>query len=323
MMPADWMQAALAAAPPQGMRYCPPPVPGRVLHMDGDVLAYWAGGNEDTSVGVSRQNAIQKIESLRDYSASTSVVMHLTGADSTKGDRYLIATVRPYQGNRKSGRKPKNWGYLRGLLVGYTGSLFQPKVWASREADDGISLCAYDAARKGQPLVAISSTDKDMRMLPGYHTDWSTYDVTHVPHGAFDVVGNDGKQYGHKWFWLQLLQGDTADNIPGLPQYASATGLRLLGPKTAELLLEDCKDNAEAYETVLGLYQSFYGLAAKAALVEQAMLLWLRTDMGGRADDFLQVCPRDPELAAYAAIKIKQVGEAYAEAINFADQAAA
>lgn len=318
----EWMQSAVGAL--QGQPTIPvlPPVPGRVLHLDGDLLAYWAGGNEDTSVGESRRNAAQKIETLREYSSSSSVVAHLTASSSTKGDRFVIATVKPYQGHRRAGRKPKNWGYLREWLERPYGWLFTPKLWTSREADDGIAVCTYDTYTKGQPEAAIASADKDMRMLPGYHINWNTYEVTHVPHGAFSVVDSEGKQYGHKWFWLQMLQGDTADNIPGLPKYMSANGLRPLGPKTAELLLEDCADNAEAYATVLGLYQSFYGAVAKAALVEQAMLLWLRTDLGASALDFLRVCPPDTDLVAHAKLVVARVGRAYAEAYSIADQSA-
>ena len=32
------------------IRVVPPVVPGRVLHIDADMLAYWSGGSEDTSI---------------------------------------------------------------------------------------------------------------------------------------------------------------------------------------------------------------------------------------------------------------------------------
>lgn len=317
-----WMQSALTALPPQATHFALPVVPGQILHVDGDMLAYWAGGNEDTSVTASRHNAMQKVKMLRDMSGSSGVVLHLTAAGSTKGDRFVISTVKPYQGQRKAGRKPKNWEYLRGLLQDYEGPLFRTKMWHSREADDGIALCAYDTVGKGQVPIAIASKDKDMRMLPGLHVNWDTYEPTRVLHNEFSVGDSEGKQFGHKWFWLQMLQGDSADNIPGLPHYRAITGMRPLGPVTARLLLEDCEDNAEAYRTVLGLYQSFYGTFAKAAMVEQAMLLWLRTDAGASMLDFLRIMPEDPELRAQARIKAIEVEGLKCEAINLANQSA-
>lgn len=267
----EWMHNAVEAtavdAPP--MNPVPPVVPGRTLHVDGDIIAYWAGGNDDTPVGISRMNALNKIAQMQEYSGSDKVVVHLTAASSTKADRFIIATVKPYQGQRKSGRKPKNWEYLRVWMETYTGSAFRVKVWATREADDGIALMAYHA--EGNDVTC--SKDKDMRMLPGWHLDWDTLAMVHVPVGSYDVVHN-GLQYGTKWFWLQMLQGDTADNIPGLPKYQD----KPVGPKTAEAMLALAETRYDAQAWVESAYQEHYDIGWEDALFEQAALLWLRTD---------------------------------------------
>ena len=303
-MQPGWMQQATAQAAkdaPIQVKALPPVIKGRVLHLDGDLLCYWAGGSEDTTVAESRFRAIGKINALREQSGSESVVMHLTAESSTKGDRRLIATVKPYQGQRKSGRKPKNWGYLREWTESYVGELFTSKVWATREADDGMALCCADWFRKNawSPddadtcLVAIGSGDKDMRIFGGVHVDWQDFGITYVPHGAFDVRLPLGLQFGHRWFWEQMLQGDAADNIPGLPKWYG----KLCGKTTAAKLLDGIKDNASAFELVYTGYEVEYGEQAEDRFIEQAMLLWMRDDMAGDIGNVQQVLPRSFETA--------------------------
>lgn len=306
MTPA-WMQQAAqqaAADAPIKVRDLPPVVPGRVLHLDGDLLCYWAGGSEDTTVAESRSRAISKINTLREQSGSESVVLHLTADASTKGDRRLIATVKGYQAQRKSGRKPKNWGYLR-QWAEQGSDLFRTKVWATREADDGMALCGH-TAEFGK--VAIASGDKDLRMVPAVHVNWNTYEVTEVPHGSFHVHGADGLTYGHRWFWEQMLQGDTADNIPGLPYWYGAK----CGKVTAAKLLTGYEDNEDAFALVYAGYEAEYGEEADDRFIEQAMLLWLRCDHNADIVDVQRILPVSFEKSIN---KVRQrIKEAYEQA---------
>lgn len=285
----DWMQqaadAAAAASPVETV--APPTVPGRVLDVDADMVCYWAGGNDETSVQTSRMTALNKIEFMREMSGSESVVCHLTADSSTKADRRIIATVKPYQGQRKGSRKPKNWGYLRDFFTNYKGPLFSPKVWATREADDGICYAAHakPVPNGTTPNRVIASADKDMRMIPGWHIDWNTGEMVEVPMGAFEVWNKaHDKLYGHKWFWMQMLQGDTADNIPGLPVLEG----KPVGPKRAEKLLMNVVTNEHAADVVTTCYQLEYGRVEEwlPRFVEQGLLLWLRRDAAASVWDF-------------------------------------
>ena len=301
-------QRASAAAPQAAIRR--PVVPGLVLHVDGDMICYSCAGNDETLPGEARQRAVGKINKLRAMSGADTVLVHMTSAASTKGERYLVATVKPYQGQRSDGRKPKNHAYLCEWLSGYSGPDMTVKVWSKREADDGIAACAYHAQRCGKApgYIAIATQDKDMRMLPGLHVDWISYELVTVQHGAFSVTNNGGKVFGSKWFWLQMLMGDAADNIPGLPFYIDEKGkAKLVGEKTAEKLLAACTDNHQAFTEVYGLYQEYYtsiypysGDPAKSRaerqaafceaddrFCEQAALLWMRTGNKSEVDDFV------------------------------------
>lgn len=289
----DWLKdavaAAAAAAPQDKAEERPTLVSGRTLLIDGDYLAYYAAGNDDTDPGRARQNVLEKIEAFKALSGSDKVVMHLTASESNKGWRFIAGTVKPYQGQRDGGRKPKNWRSLRDWMETYKGDAFKVKTWTDREADDGM---AYHSNVLGPGLAVIATADKDMRMFPGIHIDWKTYGITVVDHREYRIIGANGKLYGHCWFWQQMLQGDTADNIPGLPKYVKPNGkLGPLGEKTAEKLLADTECDAAGFRVVSELYQGFYEDEWADRMAEQAVLLWMRQDKVASLHDWLTVVP--------------------------------
>ena len=290
----DAINRAASAAPQDAPTPAPTMVQGRTLLVDADYLNYYAAGNDECSPGRARQNAIEKIDAFKAISGSERVVCHLTAPESNKGWRYAVATVKPYQGQREGGRKPKNWRCLRDWFETYNGSQFHTQTWTDREADDGM---AYHSQVLGPNLAVIATADKDMRMFSGIHIDWKTYDITHVPPGCFELVVPTGKMYGHKWFWQQLLQGDTADNIPGLEKVRKPNGkFGPCGEKTAEKILLNTRDNADALNRVSAQYRGYYGRQWADRLSEQAILLWMRTDKQSDIADWLQMAPDNDEL---------------------------
>lgn len=278
--------AQAAAANPMPMTNVPAPTEGLVVHVDGDYCAYYCAGNDDTNPGQARRNLLGRLESVQRASGATSVLVHLTDRASTKGERFLAATVKPYQGQRNSGRKPRNWEVLREYMETYDGDKFVVKNWRTREADDGMAYVAH-AAAKSNKLAVIATADKDMRMLPGRHVVWKTMQILDVPFGAFEVIGPESKVYGHKWFWLQMVQGDTADNIPGIP---------LKGEAFANALLRDIDNNFDAQVAVIGAYEQKYKDEWADRFVEQACLLWLRTDRHAGLLDFTSIMETSPRV---------------------------
>lgn len=261
--------------------------PRVIAHVDGDYMAYFAAGSENCSAGDARRNVLSRCAQLKHISGAGKIVMHLTHAASTKGDRFLAATTQPYQGQRQAGRKPNNWAFLREWMETYEGDAFTPKIWLTREADDGIAYVNEGAALHHNILHVVHSADKDMRMFCGVHVDWDGYGITEVPLGAYDIVGENGLQYGHKWFWMQMLHGDSADNIPGLPK---------VGKVKAEQLLLDTKDNLEAVQLVSGKYSEVLGADWRKTFAEQAVLLWMRTDRDAELLDVLKLDVFGPQL---------------------------
>ncbi|WP_321868540.1 phosphodiesterase [Burkholderia ubonensis] len=259
-------------------------VPGRTLHLDGDYAAYFCAGGSETSAATARFITDQRIETATRMAGATRCVIHLTHAASDKGKRFHAASVKPYQGQRQ-GHKPVNWRFVREYLELAPYKPWERLIWRDREADDGMGL----ASNRMNPVrdTVIHTRDKDMRMLPGTHLTWTDYLLVHVPLGAYEVIGADGEMYGTKWFWLQMLQGDNADHIPGLEKHEGKN----CGEITAAALLAGTRSDADAFEIVAGAYRSHYGEGWDDRLCEQAALLWIRRAADAPVHEFLAVCP--------------------------------
>lgn len=276
----DWLTRActLAAQQPQARD----PGAGRTLLIDGDALAYTCGGAD--SAGQARINMLGAIAQAKRAAGADDHRVLVTARASHKGHRYAVARAKPYQGNRSSGRRPDQWESLRNLME--TGQVPNTVITEDLEADDLFAIRAADEPDK----YVINTQDKDMRMVPGWHLLWADQRMVWVPPGTFDLWFND-KLYGRKWFWLQMLMGDTADNVPGLPKMTKPDGKQALcGEVTALKLLAHCQNDADARKVVMGQYNAYYCTttnlgAGLEAMLEQAVLLWMR-----RSNDLMDVC---------------------------------
>ena len=305
--------AKTAAAEPMGSV---PITPDRILLVDGDGLAYYCAGNDDTDIGTARFNLAAKIQAAANLVGAERTIVLLTLSGSNKGHRYAIARVKPYQGQRANSKRPKNWQGLRDYMEGKEFP-FEVDSTIVAEADD---LFGWYSSTYSD--VVILTQDKDMRMVPGLHLDWVTNRQHQVVAGE-DSVFND-KQYGIKWFWLQMLHGDTADNIPGLPKYVVDGKAKPVGEVTAGKILAHSVQEKHFSDSVAYCYQSYYGERWLVEMLEQACLLWMRRKpeawddclaVGGPMHCFIQ----DAEFeSAYAEIE-QRVKEA--DAINNAAQA--
>lgn len=280
--------AAIAAAAEQApmSNGAMPEVAGRLLLADGDGLAYYCAGNDETSPGQSRANLLSKLASARGACGAERVKIVLTGQGSHKGFRYAVARVKPYQGHRKDQRRPNNWQYLREVLEeGGLADWIDTEVTAIAEADDLFSRYA-----NGHPDCVLYTQDKDMRMVPGWHLDWLTHLLFRLEPGAWSVMHNE-KLWGRAWFWSQMLHGDDADYIPGLPFYRDGSiaksGLHKgevkeirCGEKSEAVvqMLPKCKTDMQALLLCRRLYESCYGKRWLVEILEQAILLWMRND---------------------------------------------
>jgi len=283
-------------------------VAGRVLQFDADIACYECTYNENDSLDECKENLLTLIEKYRVYAGAERVVCHLTG--KLKGNRYNIATVKPYQGNRTGKAKPKNLQAVRDWLQEYVIDAHISVYFNHlEEADDSMSQFHYE-----NPDSVICSRDKDLRMNAGLHLNWDTLELHTVdPFGYLEIneyTTKSGtkkrKVYGEGtlWFWFQMLAGDTADNIVGLPMIQGKTKMVKCGDIRAYEAIIEYMDNirpilggyeindSDIFDFVFTLYVDYYNKDLMNTdcidyrmFNEQAKLLWMRRHVG--EDDVL------------------------------------
>lgn len=176
--------------------------------------------------------------------------------------RYDIAVSHPYKGTRKTG-KPEHYEGLRDHMEGYYETL---KV-DGMEADDAVSLLLwedYQTSDPDDPQVVCVALDKDLKNTPGMHLHPKTFECEYI-----DL------ETANKNFYRQLLTGDTADNIKGLPG---------CGPVSAGTLLDHCHPT-DMVDTVSNAYRvwgdknRYEYEEVQAYFIEQGRLLWMTREL--------------------------------------------
>lgn len=214
--------------------------------LDGDIIAYRSSFAAQDGTALE---ACQKADILIEYiweetldfpfPTEDDYHIYLTGNTNFRND---IAKTAPYKGQRKQER-PDHLNTVRKHLV----DNYHTTVSEGEEADD---LIAIEATRVGEGAI-IASIDKDFLQVPCKHFNFTK--------GSWATVTEEG---GLKFFYTQVLTGDTVDNIKGVPG---------IGPKKAEKILEWATTEQELYKACLDAYEGNVEL-----LLENARLLWLR-----------------------------------------------
>lgn len=187
-----------------------------------------------------------------------------------KNFRYEVAKTRPYKGTRNN-TKPFHFNNILHYLL----SEYDTRISTNGlEADD--MLCIYQMNNEN---TIICSRDKDLRMCPGWHFSWecgkqrSIGPIEAGEVGSLEPYGDGVLGYGVKFFYYQMLVGDSVDGIPGLPKWGKVKALKLLAPMLTE---------EEMFTSVKSLYKEVMGDNAKDYFLEQANLLWMIQEENGR-----------------------------------------
>lgn len=163
--------------------------------------------------------------------------------------RFGIAARASYKGGRAS--PPTHLKAVREHLIA-RGAV----VSAGEEADDLIGIAATSS-----PDSVVCSIDKDLMQLPGRHYNFVTKEEVTV--SKKDAVLN---------FYVQVIAGDSVDNVPGCAGY---------GPVKARKALAECRNAYECWRTALDVYGSVYGPDGPKFALETAQLVYVRRTVGG------------------------------------------
>lgn len=187
-----------------------------------------------------------------------------------------IAKAKPYKGTRKKG-KPFHYGNLTAWIL----ERYPTVVAEGLEADDMLSV--HQTLSKPLSTI-ICSRDKDLKITPGMHFSWpcgkqpqfGPVEVTEL--GTLELKGNKIHGTGLRFFYSQLITGDTVDNIPGLPRR---------GPAYASKLLDGCESEGDLFTKVAGEYEERLGDDWRDYFKEQAYLLWMVNSLDGDGEPIM------------------------------------
>jgi len=219
------------------------PVPndykGRILLVDGDILAFRAAlraeKEEVTNPQAVVRNSIDTLLRHLDWNLEPAEIRIGISPSSRQQFRYVV--LPDYKANRSDKPRPEWLPYAREYLQDKHGAIMaHPKL----EADDWM---ADQQDTEGVSTI-ICTIDKDLMMVPGRHYNLDKETCTTV-----------SEEEGERQFWYQMLIGDSADNILGLPG---------MGPKGANKLL-DATAPSDWFDTVLELYRGAKALGGKTA----------------------------------------------------------
>jgi 5'-3' exonuclease len=238
------------------------------LLIDGDILLYQYGCTNQTSIdwgdGIKSEwtefeQAKNELDSfLVSLQSATHTQHFIICFSSPPSFRYEILPT--YKHNRKDKEKPKLYYELRDYMLRKYYCFSIPKL----EGDDVIGILATEKPGK----YIICSIDKDMKQIPGEHYNWRQKK-------RFIVT----EEEADKWFYTQVLTGDSTDGYSGCPG---------IGPKLSDL----CLTNAQSwYENSDKSFHYCYWECVKEAfkrkkLTEQDALVQARVARILRKEDY-------------------------------------
>lgn len=189
-------------------------------------------------------------------SGSTSLQVLFNGGDIF---RYKIASIKPYKEGRKS--KPKNFRLVKQYLHDNYSTLSLDYL----ESDDLLAIAQLNSSTE----TVICSSDKDLNMVEGMRYD--------IRKKKFLEISPEEAELN---FYIQLLTGDSTDNIPGLKGFGEITARKVLVGLSKEerfpFIVNTYKDHIEN-ERSSWCHKS---MDYKKVIWEIGNLLWMRRDTG-------------------------------------------
>jgi 5'-3' exonuclease len=219
--------------------------------IDGDVLVYMAIW-KSVSLGEAQNNFKELVEDVSNSLFTKDYVMAIGGPDNFRVDLFP-----DYKGNRKKAKdnRPEWFNDLKSWASKLEGSVETDNC----EADDLVRIWALecDAAGIGRAVVSV---DKDLHCIPGTHYNPRKKEIYQI-----------SEEYAERFYWQQVLQGDSTDNIPGLPR---------VGPVKAKKLLEGAVTHKEMRDVVCRAYQDVYGDEGYSYMIANGRLIHIWRHVG-------------------------------------------
>jgi hypothetical protein len=283
---------------------------------DADCVAYWgAAGCNDQALRTATRRVDLRMNQILDECKASTMTNYLTGKDNFRDG---VATLQRYKGNRydKNGRRIRPQPDWLQESRAYIEKEWGGIVVAGQEADDALSIHRARYSPDNKDYI-ISTIDKDLLINLGWHHNQNSGEMLFVkpeftPLEIIKKISKtNGKEstkvngVGQMFFYAQLLMGDAADWIKGLPKVTPemkeewpAMRRGGCGQMTAVHVLDGCVDEEDAHNRVWFCYKSYWmehsythwandkiefkaGLeTARLQMTEQGQLLHMRQKEG-------------------------------------------
>ncbi len=253
--------------------------------IDGDIFRYEIGSIETNhpfvdglkipaSEDLIETTLDERIRGILEAVGCMEYAIYITGSKNFRND---VAKLEPYKGHRAGKEKPFHWATIDNRLRKHWNAI----EVNGNEADDILGMTQRAYLEVGTSSV-ICSRDKDLRMIEGYHYSWAC--GQHQPEKPLYWISPDA---GMRWFYKQLLIGDSTDNILGCGKKEDAvwkSGERAgqayrrrkgVGEVAADKLLFSCTNEQELYSTVSSQYKAVFGDEWADRLLEMGRLLYI------------------------------------------------
>lgn len=168
------------------------------------------------------------LNNIKDGTGAKDMFVYLTAGGGFRAKLYP-----EYKANRDPGSKPLYYDEIRDYMV----RVWDATIFDDLEADDAAAIDVTEFQENfGVNSVVLASIDKDLNQVPGWHYNYQK--ELELNNTEFYFVT---RAAGRKQFFMQMLMGDSSDNIPGI---------KGVGEKTAEKMLAGC-ESLEDYERVV------------------------------------------------------------------------
>jgi DNA polymerase-1 len=215
--------------------------------IDGDVLLHMSVWNKE-SEEEAREHFDELFNGILESTFSTDYVMALGGPDNFRDDLYV--DYKKSASRKKSRSTKPDWFFdlKSNIERDYDGCCYSDYC----EADDMVRVWAYECDAAAMPRIVVS-VDKDLNCIEGKHYNPRSGAIYEIDPAVAD-----------RFYWTQILTGDSTDNIPGI---------KGIGPKKAEGILFNCKTTDQMKKAVCQAYAINYGKEGYSYLITNGRLI--------------------------------------------------
>jgi hypothetical protein len=239
-----------------------------ILLIDGDILLYRAANACD--VYKNWDDVAEYIwKQMSDIAEELGTWDYIGLLQGYTNFRKEVSTQAVYKGNRKSSKPFWFHAVKEHFKVAYGFTVVE-----GMETDDALTILHK---RLGDKSIIVS-IDKDLMQSPGKHYRLATK-------GREPEISVVKEEFGLKMLAVQVLMGDTTDNIPGLAGIGEAKAEKALMLSAPDLVLEDAIHYYLAYYRVqqekgkIDVTPAELVLMAVKHYAETLELVFLRRDM--------------------------------------------